>query len=387
MKRLFGRWAALSVGAVLTLALLEVVFRCTEISLPSYVYDSPRYGRTHRPLAPIHDSQGEGLCLSQVNASGYIGPEVPVENPAGLFRIGLIGDSWVEGLQVFSRHHFRTLLEQRVREASGCAVEVLNFGIGGLDFRDMFFIYKARLEAYSPNVVFFFVSGHDFTHENHIAGPKVRDAGDGRLTFDYGFRESADFRSRMTFRILRDFAMGTVLKEAYEYYQMGRGREILLGRFAAYWPVSAAPAGTEGRPGREEDPHRGVNLSIVEQLGKESAETGREIVLVLVDDEVPDAYKQILSARFRVMDMAEEMRRGGIDPQEMTYWKNGNVHGHWNHRGHRVVAEVLNRAVALRAAVLCGKSSESRFRHRGGVASAGGAGRPAAGASTSRDAG
>lgn len=385
MKRRFRRLASLSVGAVLTLVLLEVVFRCTEISLPSYVHDSPSYGRTHLPLAPIYDSQGEGLCLTRVNASGYIGPEYRVENPAGLFRIGLIGDSWVEGLQVFSRHHFRTLLEQRVRESSGCAVEVLNFGIGGLDFRDMFFIYKARLEAYSPHVVFFFISGHDFTDENHITGPKVRDAGDGRLTVDYGFRESADFRRRMTFRILRDFAMGSVLKEAYEHYQMGRGREILFGQFAAYWPAMAVPAGTEDRPDRKKDPYRDVNLAIIEQLGKESGESGREIVVVLVDDEVPEAYKQILSARFRLMDIAEEMRRSGIDPQEMTYWKNGNLHGHWNHRGHRVVADALNRAVTLRATTLCGKNSEGQLPHRGQMSTAGGG--QTTGVPTSRDAG
>ena len=60
---------------------------------------------------------------------------------ANVLRIALIGDSYIEGFQLFERHHFKTYLEQKLSQKLKKKVEVLNFGIGGADLRGMYLRY------------------------------------------------------------------------------------------------------------------------------------------------------------------------------------------------------------------------------------------------------
>ena len=119
---------------ILSLILIEFFLRLTEISLPSRVYDDPRLGRSHKPNSKIFQASAEGFCIGRVNKFGYLGPAYDTQKRSNTFRIALIGDSYVAGLQLFDRLHFRKLLEDKLSIYMDMDVEVLNFGIGGIDF-------------------------------------------------------------------------------------------------------------------------------------------------------------------------------------------------------------------------------------------------------------
>ena len=111
--------------------------------------------------------------MTEVNTFGYLGPGYPAEKPANTIRIALIGDSYVAGLQLFERHHFRARLERELSAATGERIEVLNFGIGGIDFRGMYAMYEGKVLRYQPDLVLFFVTKRDFQTKDTLPAPGV----------------------------------------------------------------------------------------------------------------------------------------------------------------------------------------------------------------------
>jgi lysophospholipase L1-like esterase len=77
-------------------------------------------------------------ALWRTNSAGFRGPEVSSTPRPGVFRIAVVGDSFAAGMGVAEEDAYAAQLERRLR-AAGTAVEfeVLNFGIGGLDIRQV----------------------------------------------------------------------------------------------------------------------------------------------------------------------------------------------------------------------------------------------------------
>ena len=78
----------------------------------------------------------EGFYIGKTNKYGYYGPDYDTIKSEGSLRIALIGDSYVEGHQVFDRNHFRCLLEKNLNDSLNKKVEVLNFGMSGFNLND-----------------------------------------------------------------------------------------------------------------------------------------------------------------------------------------------------------------------------------------------------------
>lgn len=114
----------------------------------------------------------------EVNASGYRGPEHPVEKPAGTRRILGIGDSTLFGLGVAEADSYLRQLEELCNESGGTNVEVLNFGVPGYNTEQELELLRTRGLAYDPDLV---ILGYDHNDPRPILG-KVR----GRMPDDYG---------------------------------------------------------------------------------------------------------------------------------------------------------------------------------------------------------
>ena len=136
IKKIFSFFIA----SIFTLLLFEAYFQTTEISLPSTVQDDSTFGRTFKPNARINLIK-ESFYMGEVNRSSYLGPEYEINKPKNTIRIALIGDSFVEGIQVADKFHFRNILEQELKtKINNHLIEVLNFGRSGLDLEKCIFI-------------------------------------------------------------------------------------------------------------------------------------------------------------------------------------------------------------------------------------------------------
>ena len=102
----------------------------------------------------------------QTNSHGFRDGEHDLGKSEGTLRILLLGDSFMEALQVEFADAFPSLLERRLRSLLGCQVEVINAGVSGWGTDDevTYLIRKGR--EFHPDIVLFAVTLHNDISDN-----------------------------------------------------------------------------------------------------------------------------------------------------------------------------------------------------------------------------
>jgi hypothetical protein len=327
-----------SLYAFLLLVLAEFFLRFTEISLPSFVYDDPQRGRTHKANADIFSILVEGFCMGEVNELGYMGPAYPSEKKPGTLRIALIGDSYVEGIQVFERQHFRGILEKQLSKLLDTKVEVLNFGIGGNDFRGYYLNYTERVLKYNPDFILFFVRRGNFIREDTTPGPKMVIRNDS-LVVSYAFQESNQNKLRNKFKFVRGFSIGNLAKESYEKLHRGNYEETLFGKL--YQPAEKPDIDElSSKVNMSNDKFYNLNYNILQTLKADSESSTKKIIFVETS-KLPDYYGELINKLNLPMIHLVDYLAPYDKNRDLQYWKGSRKFGHWNHRAHEVIGNYL----------------------------------------------
>ena len=102
----------------------------------------------------------------QTNSHGFRDHEHDVGKKEGVLRILLLGDSFMEALQVEFADAFPSLLETQLRTLLGCQVEVINAGVSGWGTDDevTYLIRKGR--EFHPDIVLFAATIHNDISDN-----------------------------------------------------------------------------------------------------------------------------------------------------------------------------------------------------------------------------
>lgn len=142
---------------VCVLATLEV---CCRLFREEKIELIERDAITGRHLVANFDRQlfnGESgrLVRIRTNSLGFRGAEPVVPKPAGVRRVAVLGDSFIEGFQVDEPETLcgRLAAELNRRDAGGTTWEVLNLGIAGSATADQHLRYLHVLRALDPDVV------------------------------------------------------------------------------------------------------------------------------------------------------------------------------------------------------------------------------------------
>lgn len=120
-------------------------------------------GTRHMTYKPV-TWRKEGFARSYFDKDGMREPNLQIEKPQGVYRIALLGDSMVEGLQVPIGDTFGKLLEKdlqaaNVKEAAlkaasqGKTIEVLNFGTSGYSTVQEYIQLDKQVFKYAPDMV------------------------------------------------------------------------------------------------------------------------------------------------------------------------------------------------------------------------------------------
>ena len=323
---------------ILTIFFLEVYLRFTGISLPSYVYDDKILGRTHNPNHEIFKAKAEGFCIDQVNKYGYVGVAYPKERKKETIRIALLGSSYVEGLQVFLRNRFSYIFEKELSNNLGKKVEVLNFAIGGDDFRGMYIRYIDLVKNYNPDYTLFMVKPSDFSRKKSIPSPDLI-LENGKLDVNYDFLNSSETAMREKFSFLRKSGLGDLLKEAYEVYYLDRLPHIILDKldFINSLEKSSNILG-------DTYSYFEINKVVMEDLNRINAVSKYKSFIVDMDsfqEKYKDYIQSIHLYSFNIYDALEKYR-----PNELMYWKASRKMGHWNNFANKVVGHLLAEKMA-----------------------------------------
>jgi hypothetical protein len=105
----------------------------------------------------------------ETNSHGFRDLERPLAKPAGTIRVALLGDSFVEAIQVPFEKTAGHLLERRLNAGRGAAsraargYEVLNFGISNHGVGQYLLTWEAYAGKFEPDFVFALVAGLHIT--------------------------------------------------------------------------------------------------------------------------------------------------------------------------------------------------------------------------------
>ena len=120
-------------GCLFGWLLAEGMLILAGVSFPLPYQSDPHCGTRLRPGFHGYWSK-EGGANFEVNSAGFRDREHTLDKPTDVIRVAVLGDSYIEALQVSTEAMFATVLEQELnsRKVFGQQrVEVLSFGVSG----------------------------------------------------------------------------------------------------------------------------------------------------------------------------------------------------------------------------------------------------------------
>jgi hypothetical protein len=284
----------------------------------------------------------------QTNAMGFRDLPRSVSKPADVRRIALLGDSFIEAVQVPLERTAGQVLERtlnnrsRTRGTSAGRWEVLNFGISNHGIGQYLLTLEEYVRSYAPDYVAIFVAG--YLMERTVA----------KYEFSWRFKKSLWIRP--TFRLegeklIREPARDFQDFEAWQQRlirtdyagQRSRRRHSLITTHIARESRERLGLLLRGTPTLHPDV-LGVNLKIIEEIKRVAAAGGSELALLDVseyfgdDPAVSGTLREFCSkagiAYVPVFRALLSANRNGV----RTSW---NHDSHFNEAGNEILADTL----------------------------------------------
>jgi hypothetical protein len=93
------------------------------------------------------------------NSLGFRDREWSTAKPTGTIRIAVLGDSFVEGIQVPVEHTFSRVLEDELARRLGpTSIETMNFGVSNFSLAQLLMTYQEYVRRFDPDYVVVFAS-------------------------------------------------------------------------------------------------------------------------------------------------------------------------------------------------------------------------------------
>ena len=281
-----------------------------------------------------------------INSAGLRDDEVPREKPPGRKRIVVLGDSYTWGFGVEQADIFTEILERSLP-----GVDVLNAGVSGYATDQQLLWLQREGMDFEPDLVLLVFTGND-EHDNaqHLVygiyhKPKfvVRD-GDLVLTHVPVPRASAP-RRWMYWLGQRTALFGLLGRVRYTVIGAVRNRidRETRARETAGGETVEAPS---LRPPEERFE---VTLALIEEMKRTANAGGARFGMMI------HGHGWVAGYHGRYWEMVETLKRLGHEPFVLEecpdYDKQGMMipkDGHWNEKGHRLVAREFERMIAER---------------------------------------
>ncbi len=397
-RRLAGPLLLVLASVAVTLAVLEIALRLAGISYGSFYMRDPHTGAALRPGASGR-WPGEGNLFVRISREGLRDREHGTAKPPGTLRIAVLGDSYVEALQVPPEENLLAVMEREIGArlaASGRKAEALNFGVSGYGTAQELLALRHRVWRYAPDVVVLAVTTANDVRNNSRAlendpdRPYFLVRGDD-LVLDNGFLACWKYRPAW---LAAKRASGwlvdrsRILQLAIQAKTVSASRRAAVRQRAAASaaPPSSPPGGgaavPQREPGLDDMVYREpagpawteawrVTERLIETMNDEVKARGALFVVVTLSNGIqvhPDpAVRGAYARRIGAPDLFYPERRIGafcgrkgipvlcLAPLFQRYAETHKVFlhgfgadlgtGHWNRDGHRLAGTLLARAV------------------------------------------
>lgn len=167
------------IGLVLGLSLLELGLRAAGVAYAGSFYENDLVrGWGLRPGA--HGwGIGEAKQYVRINSDGFHDRERSIQKPPGTLRIAVLGDSYVEAMNVPLEKAFPAVLQRQLAQCKavrGKKIEVLNFGVSGYGTAQELLTLHEKVWKYAPDIILLaFYTGNDFFNNYRDLNPVEAD--------------------------------------------------------------------------------------------------------------------------------------------------------------------------------------------------------------------
>ena len=370
--------ALLLTSLIVVLGVVELLLRTTHLSGARIAWTSPDpvLGYRPRPGARYWSTQeSDHPITGRINRFGWRDVDWSLSKPAGGYRVAVIGDSFVEALQVEQDSTFLTLTQAALSAQLGRPVELMNFGRSGFTQSEELLVLQHEVLQFKPDlVVVFFFPGNDVADvspqtASTLQRPffRVRDA---RLVLDTSFTTSRMYKLRSRVDALkRHSALVSMLAERFELWRRNRPAfaRTELEAYIAFCTHHPPRASVDGY---------GLNKRLLQEMEHTLALQGIQFGIVVVP--LPSAVKHRIGAldstfdahcyekdlaefanarAIGILGLEDVIERADTEEAMPLYWRGI---GHWTYAGHRVVAGAL--AAWLRPLIMGQSAREQAIR-------------------------
>ena len=379
LKRVLVNFGVLLLSLLVLMGALEILLAIIQINQKSIRRFVPGKGSTYIPGAYYRHTK-EGFSEGYFNSHGFRDYERTYAKLDGTFRIMVLGDSYVEALQVPLESSFPALLEKQLNNGfSSVKFEVISMGQSGFGTADAYMRYLDFGRKYSPDLVILaFLTGNDIRNNSKMLNRKdlafyfVFD-NNGDLVLDRSMWEK--YENSMTFPkqffqyIKQNSYLFSLVSERIfllsrqirnNYFEGQLSGDMLEGekQLGQFSDLNIYLPDLRERWREAFDISKGLILKFKEQVEKD----GAKFVLVTLSngEQINPDRQQELNEMFpfpldyeqpdRILE--EFTRQNGVDLlqlmpvfQEYYHSTGKNLHGfrspgrgHWNQNGHHLAA-------------------------------------------------
>lgn len=312
----------------------NIYFLLTEISNPSDLIDDDYEGRKWNPGQYYAYAQ-ETYCMGNINNSGYLGPDYPVEKGINTYRIAILGDSYAAGRQVKDEYHFRSILEELLQEKANKKIEVLNFGLDGISFRTMYMKYLLVISKYNLDAIIFFINTPKIYREDTYQLPKLYIENDS-LKINFDFNNTNQYKIRQSLSFLRKTGFISISEKAYANIREKRFLELLFDKDYKGEKIFVDSVFFKDEPVD--------NVNMVKYIFKELQELQKKnkVVYLIPNSKIQvDIENLINNYNIKLLNPFTYINNIGKDYREIVYWPVTDKRGHLNYEGHEIIAHFL----------------------------------------------
>jgi len=332
----------------------------------------------------------EGRGFVEINSRGMRDNREYEDIPKNsTYRIAIVGDSYVEALQVNVSQTFWRLMESRLN--SECnnfnyeKFEVLPFGVSGHGPAQYLLNIKHKISKLNPDLILvIFTPGNDFRNsieslENDPFRPYLVEISESKKLYEWDLSFRGDtFRSPAILTILQITSKSHILSLSQEVILRIRAaiqstsratalnnnnqdKLVNLGDYIIYLPYEKLPEewkksrrvveqiifqignldqpkqriiGVIGTNGVQTHPSIKVRNEFTKELGLDNLEEPSNFLKIILQN-----------AGMQSIDLSPELSKSATNNRIGMHGQVPNWGGHWNSKGHLEVAKILSRKV------------------------------------------
>ncbi len=330
---------------------IEFFLNTTRITPPTLKYYNPVYGSLNRPNIDYYKAV-EGLYVGKTNYDGRFRENYPKrKDDKKTLRILLMGDSFVEGIDVFSHNHFARYMEELLGQKLNRKVEVIDFGRGNCAIQASSYYFTDYIsKEYDADLVLYFTEWRDmYNIGGGAAYPSTCFILDSNNNLAAGYL----WKKTPEYAIHKKLTANPILKhyESSAYFR-------LLYRAVAMTKITGMPIMTFGKFGgsmKKPDYATYTSNAPVSLLSKKLYDTVNsydkgQVIWVVRNKpyNAPAILEYLKDKNFKYVSLSDTFNDNYIKGTNIDayYFKaSGQYGGHWNNDGHKAMGYFLTNRI------------------------------------------